>query len=316
MSEEQPQQNRELPDLFKELGQPFPDDAYKKVTYGKREFITLDAYHIVERLTRIAGSCSVGWGWKDLIFTPYPDSVSCHGIFWIKDPHTGITLEIPAVGDGAIIKGSSAAEAAKKAQTNMMSKAVSFIGVGTVDLYQGKMLDCPLTDRSQNNGTSVPAVPVPSLVPTASPSAEVDLTTGSVPQGPETPDKPSCPQCGQVGTVRPSNYGGYWCNEKDCPNTSFGPGANTRQGGDKAPAAATGKKDYSNERKYWQVLDECVETANCEKDMMDSYLVEAGMMTGSMEKWMEMQGHHKDYITAEEETFKKGFFGWLGAVTG
>ncbi len=318
MSEEQPQpeQSRELPDLFKELGQPFPEEAYKEVKYGSREFTTIDAYHIVERLTRIFGMCGIGWGWKDLIFTPYPDSVSCHGIFWVKDPYRdGIIVEIHAVGDGAIIKGSSAAEATKKAQTNMMSKAVSFIGVETCGLYQGKHMDDPLQDRAQN-GTSVPPVPAAApAAPVAQPSAEVDLSTGSMPQGPETADKPSCPQCGQVGTVRESSYGGYWCTGKQCPNGSFGEGANSKRGEDK-PAATTGKKDYSDERKYWQVLDECCDTANCDKDMMNAYLVKSGMMTGSMEKWMEMQGHHKDYITAEEETFKKGFFGWLGAVSG
>ena len=133
--------------VWEQLAADFPDKAYKKVTFG-REYTSLDAYHIVARLTSTFGLCGQGWGFEDLEWKELDKSIVCIGKLWWFDPDnrdTGIK-HVQAVGDGAIVKG-DVAGAYKKAQTNLMSKAASYIGVG-LSLYQGNHMDDPYLDKA------------------------------------------------------------------------------------------------------------------------------------------------------------------------
>lgn len=147
-------------DTFKKLQEPFPDKAYKKVEYG-RGFTSIDAYYIVERFHTVFDD----WGMKNLEFSvhekPWKDkhgdsgitiSVSCVGELWAKtgDDYTSIW----AVGAGTVIKG-DVAEAYKKAQTNMLSKASSYWGVG-LDVYKGEHQDDPYLDRTTSSTSFTP----------------------------------------------------------------------------------------------------------------------------------------------------------------
>lgn len=167
---------RELPAEFKALAKPFEKSAYKEVRLGDRAFTTIDAYHIIERLTEIFGMCGKGWGIESLRFSEhqapilskgektkgkdgearYTHSVSCVGSLWYMEGDQRLLYRrsIPTVGDAAVI-GGNVAEAMKKAQTNMISKAASFLGVG-LSVYQGKGIDDPYLDREaqQQEGTS------------------------------------------------------------------------------------------------------------------------------------------------------------------
>lgn len=128
---------------FKKLSETFPKEAHKEVSFG-RGFITIDAYHIIARLTEVFGLCGLGWGVKDVEFETHGSCCVARGTFWYSLEGDAVG-EIAAVGDASVTKG-NIAEAYKKAQTNLISKAASYIGVG-LSVYQGRGLDDPYLDR-------------------------------------------------------------------------------------------------------------------------------------------------------------------------
>lgn len=131
------------PQLFQDCAKPFPKEAYKTVRLG-REFTTIDAYHIIERLTEVFGLCGEAWGVHVKEWRNDRDNVAAIGCLWYNKD--GVAYEIEAVGDAHVMKG-NIAEAYKKAQTNLISKASSFLGVG-LSIYQGKGIDDPYLDRA------------------------------------------------------------------------------------------------------------------------------------------------------------------------
>ena len=133
---------------FDRLTAPFPPDAYRDVKLG-RTFTTIDAYHVIARLTNVFGLCGQGWGTRDVVFTEHGDNVAATGVLWYHDGEC--EGEIGADGDAHVIKG-NVAEARKKARTNLISKAASFLGVG-LSVYQGRGLDDPYIDRAVEAGT-------------------------------------------------------------------------------------------------------------------------------------------------------------------
>lgn len=133
-----------MDERFAKLSKPFEKSAYKDVNFG-RTFTSIDAYHIIERLTEVFGLCGEGWGFGELKFERLENSVACIGSIWYgKD-----RASVHAVGDAQVIKN-NLAEAYKKAQTNLISKAASFIGVG-LSVYKGQGIDCPYRDRESEN---------------------------------------------------------------------------------------------------------------------------------------------------------------------
>lgn len=134
--------DKETKEIWDKLRARFPESAYKDVTLG-RTFTSIDAYHIIERLTDVFGLMGQGWTLENIKFETQGSSVACIGELVVPK----LKLRVPAVGDGVILK-INIAEAMKKAQTNLISKASSFIGVG-LDVYQGKHDSDPLLDRAQ-----------------------------------------------------------------------------------------------------------------------------------------------------------------------
>ena len=134
---------------FKALAVPFTDrQAYKDVSMGSFTLTTIDAYHIVERLTEVFGLCGEGWGLRVDEWLREGDNVAALGVLWylpkgtMQDDSLGFAQvsqverrEVFAVGDGVIRKG-NVAEAYKKATTNLMSKAASYLGVGGPEKLQ------------------------------------------------------------------------------------------------------------------------------------------------------------------------------------
>jgi len=136
--------------IFAELQKPFPKKAYKDINFG-RKMTTIDAYYIVERLTEVFGPCGVGWGLckETGCVSGVPDisvDASCavaYGALWYKiEDEVGYVV---AAGDAKVMKGNFA-EAYKKALTNLMSKAASYIGVG-LSVYKGEGYDDPYLDQ-------------------------------------------------------------------------------------------------------------------------------------------------------------------------
>ena len=136
--------SKELTDreLFHRLAQPLPSSAYKELKLGGRTMTVIDAYHILQRLTQELGMQGWGWGIHVDEYIEKDGFIAAMGHLWYN--HKGQKCTVPAVGDARIFKGNFA-EGRKKAQTNLMSKASSFMGVG-LSVYQGRGIDDPYID--------------------------------------------------------------------------------------------------------------------------------------------------------------------------
>lgn len=118
------------------LKEKFPAKAYKQVNFG-RGFTSIDAYYVIERLNDVFGLD--GWIVEVDEWVVSGNSVACIGRL------TAGKIVRQAVGDGTIIKGNQA-EAYKKAFTNLISKAASYIEIG-LDVYQGTHDSDPYLDK-------------------------------------------------------------------------------------------------------------------------------------------------------------------------
>ncbi len=224
--------------IFEKLKAPFPDSAYKELSFGSYNMTSIDAYHIVERFTEVFGLCGMGWGYHDLTFDVHGDNVACKGDIWYCVPGAPeVKYYVFAVGDG-VVMGGKTAEAFKKAQTNLLSKASSFMGVG-LSVYKGEGHDDPYVERSESLSAPAPAAPPQQIgltgtLETAPAAPTETLATAPTATEPYTgPSKdwsemPECPSCGGSGAespVRPDkkNPGAYYCWRKvgGCGNTSF-----------------------------------------------------------------------------------------------
>ena len=144
-----------VPAIFEQLAERMPDGAYKTVNV-RGGFTSIDAYHIVERLTDAFGLCGCGWGIEVETFEHHDKCVAAIGYLWYRlpDDDTDTVYKVPAVGEGQQ-RGGSVADAMKMAQTNMMSKAASYIGIG-LGVYKGQHIDAPILSA----GIEVQAVPI------------------------------------------------------------------------------------------------------------------------------------------------------------
>ena len=144
-----------VPAIFEQLAERLPDGAYKTVNV-RGGFTSIDAYHILERLTDTFQSlCGHRFGIHVDEFQHHDKCVAAIGYLWYKLPAGDDTVyKVPAVGEGQQ-RGGSVADAMKMAQTNMMSKAASYIGIG-LSIYKGQHIDAPILSA----GIEVQAVPI------------------------------------------------------------------------------------------------------------------------------------------------------------
>tara|TARA_R100000655_G_scaffold47879_2_gene85157 strand:+ start:1566 stop:2216 length:651 start_codon:yes stop_codon:yes gene_type:complete len=144
-------------ELFHRLAAPLPKSAYKDLKLGGRTMTVIDAYHIIARLTQVFGLAGAGWGVEVDEFRQEDGNVAAVGHLWYM--LEGKRYAVSAIGDARIFKG-NVAEGMKKAQTNLISKASSLIGVG-LSVYQGKGIDDPYLDQEYaKEDRSVPKYPL------------------------------------------------------------------------------------------------------------------------------------------------------------
>jgi len=137
---------QEQQELWQKLRKPFDKEAYKEVSFGQRKFTAIDAYHIIERLTDVFGLCGTGWGVEVERFEQDKDNIAAVGFIWYVVGDDTMPAKVRAVGDGKVMSG-NIAEGMKKATTNLISKAASYIGIG-LSVYQGLGIDDPYLDRA------------------------------------------------------------------------------------------------------------------------------------------------------------------------
>jgi len=173
-----------VPAIFEQLAERLPDGAYKTVNV-RGGFTSIDAYHIVERLTdAFQGICGHRFGIHVDEFQHHDKCVAAIGYLWYRlpDDDTDAVYKVPAVGEGQQ-RGGSVADAMKMAQTNMMSKAASYIGIG-LSIYKGQHIDAPILSA----GIEVQAVPItPGTLDAviAAPPADIEAVTAGKKTTPE-----------------------------------------------------------------------------------------------------------------------------------
>jgi len=132
--------------MWAQLTRPFEDKAAYKEVRMRGGFTSICAYFVIERMTEVFGLCGDGWGTTVDRWEAHGDNVACIGSLYWTDA-LGERHDVPAVGDAVVMQG-NVAEAYKKAQTNLISKAASFLGVG-LSVYKGKGIDDPYADRER-----------------------------------------------------------------------------------------------------------------------------------------------------------------------
>jgi len=171
-----------VPAIFEQLAERMPDSAYKTVNV-RGGFTSIDAYHIVERLTdAFQGICGHRFGIHVDEFQHHDKCVAAIGYLWYRFPRETKTYTVSAVGEGQQ-RGGSVADAMKMAQTNLMSKAASYIGIG-LGVYKGQHIDAPILSA----GIEVQAVPItPGTLDAviAAPPADIEAVTAGKKTTPE-----------------------------------------------------------------------------------------------------------------------------------
>ena len=172
-----------VPAIFEQLAERLPDGAYKTVNV-RGGFTSIDAYHIVERLTdAFQGICGHRFGIHVDEFQHHDKCVAAIGHLWYKLPDGDDTVyKVQAVGEGQQ-RGGSVADAMKMAMTNLMSKAASYIGIG-LGVYKGQHIDAPILSA----GIEVQAVPItPGTLDAviAAPPADIEAVTAGKKTTPE-----------------------------------------------------------------------------------------------------------------------------------
>jgi len=114
-----------------------PSDT-KEVKFG-RKFTAIDAYSQIQMATAQFGPVGIGWGWDVHYDYTIEDVIFSDLTLWYV--HDGATGKVHASG-GCALKGkpSEDSEAKKKALTDSITKALSYLGFNA-DVFRGKFDD-------------------------------------------------------------------------------------------------------------------------------------------------------------------------------
>jgi len=121
----------------------------KPVTIGSRGFTSIDGYYQIKRATETFGPIGIGWGWdleESVIETQgangYITFAKCKVTLWYVPPgakngKTRVTCG-PVIGSNQLVtaKGHGDDEAFKKATTDGITKALSYLGF-SADVFMG-----------------------------------------------------------------------------------------------------------------------------------------------------------------------------------
>jgi hypothetical protein len=131
--------------FYEELKKPFENDAIQKVKMGKRQYDSIKAQYVVERLNEVLGIS--GWSLKGE-FKATEKGILFFGTLEVK----ALSHEVQTVGFAPF--RFDLGDAYKSAKTAALSKAASWIGVGN-EVFKGKgnvpYYGDPVENKSQNN---------------------------------------------------------------------------------------------------------------------------------------------------------------------
>ncbi len=119
----------------------------KKVSQGGRQFTTVDAYHQFQRMTEKFGPVGEGWGWTVQEQSTLGSAVWVRILFWwtLPDSSDPLSQNSYQTYGGARWqtkegKDFDPDEAYKKALTDALTKAMSYLGMNA-DIFQGMFDD-------------------------------------------------------------------------------------------------------------------------------------------------------------------------------
>ena len=128
--------------LWDQVCETNPDDT-KKVEYGAHKFTAIDAYSQIKRATELFGSYGDKWAMREITYARIDDTplMRVSGVFQYPSLSGGIA-QFPISTAARFIdqKGKFDDEFAKKAETDLLTKALSKIGFNA-DVFLGKFDD-------------------------------------------------------------------------------------------------------------------------------------------------------------------------------
>jgi hypothetical protein len=145
-----------------------PDNT-KEVKFGARHFTAIDGYSQFQKATEVFGAVGFGWGWESKVIELDPRTITLSVKLWYIHPDT----EEASLGDRCYIgevygcksigEGRTDEDAPKKALTDGITKALSYLGFNA-DVFMGKFDDSKYVNEARKKFT-------PSVKPT--PKGEV-----------------------------------------------------------------------------------------------------------------------------------------------
>lgn len=128
----------------------------KRVSYGARKFLAIDAYPQIKKATEIFGPFGIGFGLNNSKYTIIDDIPKMKGgdlvmvkmlifetEFWYRFPESNTVGVLEMIND---IEVSSGGDFCKKVMTDTITKALSYLGFN-YDVFAGKFDDNRYDDR-------------------------------------------------------------------------------------------------------------------------------------------------------------------------
>lgn len=130
--------------------------SLKKVTYGARSFLAIDAYPQIKKATQVFGPMGYGFGLDDIKYSIVEEVnkktkegivkvkiLVCNARFWYLYPGSSHRFSFPLMSD---IEVSAGGDFGKKVLTDMLTKGLSYLGFN-YDVFKGKFDDNKYVDR-------------------------------------------------------------------------------------------------------------------------------------------------------------------------
>ena len=137
------------------LNETTDPDKTKPVTVGRR-FTAIDAYYQIKRATETFGPIGDGWGWdleEETVSVDGPNGsvhfAKCKVTLWYREERDGEVVRCgPVIGMNQLLssKGNPDDEAFKKATTDGITKALSYLGF-SADVFMGLYDDSKYVNR-------------------------------------------------------------------------------------------------------------------------------------------------------------------------
>lgn len=134
-----------------------PDNT-KEVKFGARHFTAIDGYSQFQKATEVFGAVGFGWGWESKVIELDPRTITLSVKLWYIHPDTEEATEgdrcyIGEVyGCKSIGEGRTDEDAPKKALTDGITKALSYLGFNA-DVFMGKFDDSKYVNEARKKFT-------------------------------------------------------------------------------------------------------------------------------------------------------------------